>query len=114
MLCPGYTKTLDLAHGEVLTLDDARGTTLRVTRGTLWITQDHDPRDIVLNAGDVWTIERQGRTVVEAQGTSILCWLGTGAVPVRAGERRVPAFERALAWLWRIGSPRLQRPLVPY
>ena len=38
MVCDGYTKVWDLAPGELVRLDGARGTTLRVTRGTLWIT----------------------------------------------------------------------------
>ena len=60
MLCAGYTKVWDLASGELVRLDGARGTTLRVTRGTLWITLENDTRDIVLTAGDSYTIDRGG------------------------------------------------------
>ena len=58
---------IDLATRESLPLSDLRGTTLRVTRGTLWITQQDDTQDIVLRPGDNWTIERNGLTLVEAQ-----------------------------------------------
>ena len=34
MLCAGYTKVWDLAPDELVRLDGARGTTLRVTSGT--------------------------------------------------------------------------------
>ena len=52
---------------ELVRLDGARGTTLRVTRGTLWITLENDTRDIVLAAGDSYTIDRGGLTLIEAQ-----------------------------------------------
>ena len=67
MLCAGYTKVWDLSSGELVRLDGARGTTLRVTRGTLWITLENDTRDIVLTAGDSYTIDRGGLTLIEAQ-----------------------------------------------
>ena len=57
MVCDGYTKVWDLASGELVKLDGARGTTLRVTRGTLWLTQEHDTRDFVLSAGDVYIMK---------------------------------------------------------
>ena len=50
MDCTGDTKVWDLAAGELVRLDCSRGTTLRVTRGTLWITLQNDTRDIVLEA----------------------------------------------------------------
>ncbi len=80
MLCTGYTKTIDMAHGDLMKLADARGTTLRVARGSLWITQEHDARDVVLNAGDVWAVERDGLTLVEAQTNAALCLVGPGAL----------------------------------
>ena len=36
MACDGYTKVWEPLTGELVGLDGARGTTLRVTRGTLW------------------------------------------------------------------------------
>ena len=39
---------VDLAERETLVLPDIAGATLRVNRGTLWITQEHDTRDVVL------------------------------------------------------------------
>ena len=56
-------------------LDGARGTTLRVTSGRLWITLENDTRDIVLSAGDSYTIDRGGLTLVEAQGAATVCVL---------------------------------------
>ena len=35
MVCNGYDRVLDLGEGDLIELGDARGTTLRVTKGTL-------------------------------------------------------------------------------
>ncbi|MFO1397274.1 MAG: DUF2917 domain-containing protein [Burkholderiales bacterium] len=67
---------IDLAVRESVPLTDLRGTTLRVTRGTLWVTQQDDTQDIVLRAGDNWTVERNGLTLVEAQQDATFCVLG--------------------------------------
>ena len=77
MVCAGYTKTWDLASGELVRLDGARGTTLRVTRGTLWITLQNDTRDIVLTAGDSYTIDRGGLTLIEATQEAEDAWVQT-------------------------------------
>jgi hypothetical protein len=94
MQCAGYTKTLDLRHGDLVKLADARGTTLRVARGTLWVTQEHDRSDVVLNTGDVWTVERDGLTLAEAQTGVALCLVGPGAEPAHVRERRIGGGER--------------------
>lgn len=67
---------IDLNDREAISLDDVRGATLRLLRGTLWVTQEHDPDDVVLRPGDNWVVERDGRTVVEAQEKSSLCVVG--------------------------------------
>ena len=76
MACFEYGTIVELGARETLTLPDARSATLRVTRGTVWITQEGDPQDVVLRAGDGWVVERNGLTVVEAQGDVALCIVG--------------------------------------
>ena len=103
MICNGYDKVFDLENGELIELTDARGTTLRVTKGTLWVTQERDRNDIVLRTGDVWTVERDGLTLAEAQGDATFCVAGGSAhrvVPARAPSTfvaRVDAFIETLA-----------------
>jgi len=82
---PGIT--IDLAKRENLPLHDVRGTLLRVTRGSLWVTQENDPRDLVLRTGDTWTVERDGLTIVEAQADSIVCVGGRNVDAVLAARR---------------------------
>ena len=98
MACPGYDDVLDLPDHALAELRDVRGATLRVTRGTLWVTQDHDPRDVVLRAGDVWTVERNGLTLAEAQGDATFCIVGGVA-------RRVHATPSTTSWLAGLAAP---------
>jgi len=48
---------LALAARRSLRLKAARGTRLRAVQGTLWVTIDHDPRDIVLGPGDSFIVD---------------------------------------------------------
>jgi len=114
MLCNGYTKVWDLAAGELVELDGARGTTLRVTRGTLWLTQERDVRDIVLHAGDTFTVERGGLTVVEAQGETTVCVLARHVDEVHMRSRRPSLAARIAAWLPSVGAADRDRRAVPY
>lgn len=57
---------LSLRHGEAHRIDAGKGLRVQCLNGTLWLTQDNDPRDIVLEAGDGATIERDGLSIVSA------------------------------------------------
>ncbi|HUL68103.1 MAG TPA: DUF2917 domain-containing protein [Burkholderiaceae bacterium] len=50
-------------HVEVI---DGRGTSMQCLFGSVWVTQDGDPRDIVLGAGDSFTLDRDGLAIVYA------------------------------------------------
>jgi len=113
MVCDGYTETWDLKSGELLKLDGARGTTLRVTRGTLWLTQEHDTRDFVLTAGDVYTIDRGGMTLVEAQSNASVCVLARYVDAVRVPTSRETWVSRLRHWVPSVALT-LERRRVPY
>jgi len=114
MVCDGYTKVWDLAADELVKLDGARGTTLRVTRGKLWITLQNDTRDVVLEAGDVFTIDREGLTLVEAQGPATVCVMGRSIDEVHVRASRPALRERAGNWLRSLGAANPGRRFVPY
>ena len=57
-------------------LPTSEGTALAVTRGTLWVTQENDMHDVVLGPGDVWMVERDGLTIIEAQNDASFRALG--------------------------------------
>jgi len=92
MACNGYDKVLDLGKGDLVELSDACGTTLRVTKGTLWVTQERDKRDIVLRAGDVWTV----------------------AEFAHSRSRRVRLSTRLKAFVRSLGDVRFDRRRAPY
>ena len=113
MLCNGYDKVLELADGDLVEVHDGHGTTLRVTKGALWITQEHDRRDIVLRAGDVWTVERKGLTLLQAQGATVLCTAGTAALFARPRSRPVGITEQLRNGFYG-ASEQLVKRSVPY
>lgn len=57
---------ISLHHGETHRIEAGRGLRVQCLTGTLWLTQDHDLRDIVLEPGAGATIERDGLSVVTA------------------------------------------------
>ena len=55
-----------LPHGHLHRIDGGRGRLVQCLEGRLWMTQQDDPRDLVLESGDVAVIERDGLTVLQA------------------------------------------------
>jgi len=87
---------IELDAREVVTLPDVRSAMLRVTRGTLWITQEGDPQDVVLRAGDSWEVERNGLMVVEAQNDTSFWVMGRRIETSIAGRQGVVS----RVWSW--------------
>lgn len=56
-------------HGHVEVID-GRGASVRCLLGSLWLTQDGDPRDIVLTPGDSFTLDRDGMAIIFATADS--------------------------------------------
>lgn len=55
-----------LRQGQVMPLEkSAPGKRVRCLGGTLWVTQEGDPEDHILSVGEVFTVSRAGRVVVE-------------------------------------------------
>jgi len=114
MSCDGYTKVWELAPDELIGIEHAQGTTLRVTRGVLWLTFENDTRDVVLTAGDAFTIDRGGLTLVEAQGRTTVCVLARHAEERRLFAGSEPPTRRLQRWLGRIADASLARRWVPH
>ena len=106
-----FATNVDLHNRESLALADIEGTALAVTRGTLWITQENDTHDVVLGPGDVWMVDHDGLTIIEAQNDASFRALG------RTFQRRWQSahgkrwWSRATEWLGPLGS---RRRFVPY
>jgi hypothetical protein len=65
-------QNLPLARGSVLRIEDGRETLVHARDGCVWITQERDQRDIMLEAGQSFRISRGGRTLVTALRGSVL------------------------------------------
>ena len=59
-----FVSGIDLQPGQSLRLQDAMGKRIAVLQGHIWITQDHDPRDVVIAAGDDFVIDRPGLALI--------------------------------------------------
>ena len=62
--------TITLARGGLWRVSAGRGQQVLCLDGTLWLTQEGDPRDVVLEAGEQALIERDGLSVVSALSDS--------------------------------------------
>ncbi len=51
---------------EVLDIHDGQGLVVRCLAGALWITQDGDTDDVVVNAGQCFVLDRRGLELVSA------------------------------------------------
>ena len=58
--------TVRLAPGQSLTVRDGAGSTVCAREGTLWITEEKSSRDVVLEAGNCYRLERRGLAIVQA------------------------------------------------
>jgi len=77
-----------LRSGELLRIRDGRGWTIAVAEGEVWITQDGDSRDIVIEARDRFRLERAGLSLVQALRHSRITLL----LPL--SEHRAPRVDR--------------------
>ncbi len=110
MGCPEHGNVFDLAERETRLLHDIRGSSLSVSRGTLWITQQNDTRDFVLQAGDCWVADRDGLTIVEAQEDATVVVHGGAPGTWRAAAA---IGSRALRWLDRLHRTAQAIPATP-
>src|SRR5580765_1172646 len=55
-----------LNERETISVVDGKGARIAVVDGSVWITQEHDPRDVMLRPGESFTLDRNGTAVIEA------------------------------------------------
>jgi hypothetical protein len=85
---------VSLEHRALFDIADAAGATVRCERGSLWITLDNDPRDIVLKPGEEFSTDEHRHALVYALSPATLTLLGR--VQREAQSTRVSFGLRAL------------------
>ncbi|HSW26616.1 MAG TPA: DUF2917 domain-containing protein [Burkholderiaceae bacterium] len=80
-----------------LRLNAARGTQLRTVKGTLWVTIDNDPRDIVLDPGESFVVDSDRPLFVMALGDRATLDVCTDSL---LREPATPPRHSWLAGLW--------------
>ncbi len=105
-----HTRRSALNRRQAMVLANAKGTVVAVDRGSVWITQERDPRDIVLVKGMRFEIDRPGRTIVAAEAPTTLRLL----VPEQWRERFVAALRRTVTRIFGRANERLPRRAAPY
>jgi hypothetical protein len=66
MLAPLELEPIALQAHTVHRIDNGRGQHVTCVKGVVWVTQEHDSRDIILSAGQSAVLDRRGLAVVYA------------------------------------------------
>jgi Protein of unknown function (DUF2917) len=90
---------LQLPHRSIFNVPDASGVQITCRTGSVWITLDNDPRDIVLQAGESYTGTDHRQAIIYALDASqlVLTDNSASAASVRSPAKPVPAPTRTLA-----------------
>ena len=63
---PPKSRLVGLSRHEVRSFTGRPGQRIESRRGSVWITQDGDPRDVVIVAGESHALDRDGLVYVQA------------------------------------------------
>jgi len=94
MLAPLELEPIALAARSVHRIDNGKGTKVTCVTGVVWVTQEHDARDIILSAGQSAVLDRRGLAVVFAFKDALIT---TGSAQQLPAPASLPARSRAYA-----------------
>jgi hypothetical protein len=78
---------LSLANRAIFSLPDAAGVGIECRSGSVWVTLDHDPRDIVLAPGERFEADQHRRVLVSALEPSCITVSGSQAAALPPQEQ---------------------------
>jgi Protein of unknown function (DUF2917) len=76
-----HPASISLHKGEIRHVQGKPGQRIEVLAGCLWITMDNDLRDIVINAGEGFRVDRGAETYISAFDDSRYLVLEPGVAP---------------------------------
>jgi hypothetical protein len=94
MLAPLDLEPLTLAARSLHRIEDARGTRVTCVAGAVWVTQERDPRDIILSPGQSMILDRPGTAIVFAFRDATITLGSASEVPAAGDGTRRPARVR--------------------
>src|SRR5262249_25536232 len=97
MLAPLTSEPIALAARCVHRIESAKGVQIACVRGAIWVTQERDPRDWVLMAGQSVVLERAGLAVVFAFKDALITSGAAQQLPAAANVQPTRRPERACA-----------------
>ena len=97
MLAPLTSEPIALAVRCVHRIESARGMEVACVRGATWVTQERDPRDVVLLAGQSVVLETPGLALVYAFTDAVLTVGAAWHLPAAGQGRALSDPERACA-----------------
>jgi hypothetical protein len=92
-------RRISIRRGDLVCIRDGAGVLVAVERGTAWLTQGGDRRDVVLEAGGSFRLDRTGVAVVSTDAStelSIIAAAGASLPAIETSSRATRA-ARALA-----------------
>ncbi|HVY05510.1 MAG TPA: DUF2917 domain-containing protein [Burkholderiales bacterium] len=87
-----------IAEGEVVRIQDGRGLLLSVQYGKVWITQAGSVKDVFVDSGGSFRIDRDGRTLVSVGGSE------PAAFTLARSTRPAPSLGQRVAAGWNQGA----------
>ena len=93
MLAPTTLEPISLAARSVHRIENARGVRVSCVRGVAWITQERDPRDMILAPGQSIVLDRPGLAIAYALKEAVITLAPAWQLPAGAA-RSLPAATR--------------------
>jgi hypothetical protein len=96
MLAPLKLQPIALAARAIHRIEQAESRQVSCVRGAVWITQESDPRDIVLMPGQSLVLDRRGLAVVYAFQEAVITVGSARQLPVPSTSVPVAAAQPRL------------------
>ena len=89
---------IGLSTRKPLNIDDARGFTLRVLRGRVWVTQEGSGDDVFLDPGSGYHFRHDGRVVISVEGSDEATLVFDGPLSIESQTSVRDVVRRMFDW----------------